>query len=298
MSERTPNLFVIGAMKSGTTYLAAQLNAHPAIFICSPEEPSYFVDPQVLREVWPWMWQHQYWRSRENYLALFANAGDASVIGEASTNYTKLPRITGVAERIKCFNPGARFIYLMRDPVERAISHYWHMVRFHAECRSLRVAIEADAQYRDVGNYAVQLRPYIDLFGRDKIYCVTYEMLVLRPRETLQDIYGWLNVDRTVVPAGLERPLNATPPVVIQAKGRGVLQKIRTSDAWGRISPFIPSSVRAAGAALATRAVDRASVSRAEAVEFLRPIQRQQAAELARLIHRDFPEWRTLWRDD
>ena len=49
MTRRKPNLFLIGAMKSGTTYLRKLLKAHPDIFMCEPDEPSYFVDPRQLK---------------------------------------------------------------------------------------------------------------------------------------------------------------------------------------------------------------------------------------------------------
>ena len=61
-----PSLFVIGAMKSGTTYLRKLLAAHPAIFMCEPDEPSYFVDPAALRVLWPEMWRRRIWRDRKS----------------------------------------------------------------------------------------------------------------------------------------------------------------------------------------------------------------------------------------
>ena len=66
-----PNLFIIGAMKSGTTYLRKLLAAHPAIFMCEPDEPSYFVEPRELRKLWPDMWRQRIWQSEKRYLALF-----------------------------------------------------------------------------------------------------------------------------------------------------------------------------------------------------------------------------------
>jgi hypothetical protein len=105
MSTRKPNLFLIGAMKSGTTYLRKLLNAHPAIFMCDPDEPSYFVEPLQLRAIWPEMWTRGLWQSEQNYLRLFSSAGDAIILGEASTNYTKRPMVSGIAERIEAFNP-------------------------------------------------------------------------------------------------------------------------------------------------------------------------------------------------
>src|SRR5271170_4673027 len=147
MSHRKPDLFLIGAMKSGTTYLRKLLNAHPKIFMCEPDEPSYFVDPQQLKSIWIEMWERGFWKSEEHYLELFKSAGDATILGEASTNYTKRPLVTGIAEKIEAFNPRARFIYILRDPVARSLSHYWHMVRYHAEQRPIVEAIRRDSQF-------------------------------------------------------------------------------------------------------------------------------------------------------
>src|SRR5579863_331121 len=152
-------------MKSGTTYLADLLATHPSIFMCSPKEPCHFVHPEQLKFLWPGAWAKRYWANQEAYLSLFRTAGAAAVIGEASVYYTHLPLASGVPERIHQFCPYARFIYIMRDPVERTISHYWHRVRWHEEGRSSIEAVKNDPQYRDVSYYAMQLKPYLDLFG-------------------------------------------------------------------------------------------------------------------------------------
>jgi hypothetical protein len=60
-----PNLFIIGAMKSGTTFLWSLLASHPSIYLCRPKEPSYFVEPTQLRELQPWLWQQGYWQNQE-----------------------------------------------------------------------------------------------------------------------------------------------------------------------------------------------------------------------------------------
>src|ERR1700722_12360620 len=108
--RRLPNLFVIGAMKSGTNYLRKLLGHHRAIFTTAVEEPSYFVDPVELKIIWPEMWARGYWRDEQNYLQLFAPAKDATILAETSTNYPKIPLVTGVAERLHAFNPDARLI--------------------------------------------------------------------------------------------------------------------------------------------------------------------------------------------
>jgi hypothetical protein len=117
-----PNLFIIGAMKSGTTYLWNLLSSHPSIFMCRPKEPSYFVEPGQLQKLSYGIWRQGYWKSEEAYLKLFRSAGIATILGEASSYYLHLPFASGVPERICQFNPDARLIYLMRDPIERTIS--------------------------------------------------------------------------------------------------------------------------------------------------------------------------------
>jgi hypothetical protein len=87
----------------------------PRIFMCHPEEPSYFVDPDQLRRIYPEIWDLGYWRSEDNYLKLFESAPNADIIGESSTNYTKRPLIRNVPEKIGKFNPSAKLIYIMRS---------------------------------------------------------------------------------------------------------------------------------------------------------------------------------------
>ena len=298
MIMRRPNLFLIGAMKSGTTYLSKLLGAHPSIFMCRPEEPSYFVDPRQLEKLWPYMWDQGFWRSQEHYLRLFELAGDATILGEASTNYTKLPLVSGVPARIKEFNPNARFIYIMRDPTERTISHYWHMVRYNAEYRPILSAIKADAQFLDVSYYAMQLAPYLECFGRDRVHVQTYEQIVHNPLETMRTLFGWLGVGASLADESqFDQPENVTPGVVSGAIGFGVLQRLRQSRPFRAITPHVPLPIRRLARRLTTRDICRQSVDTSEVLRFLRPIQRTQTEELARLLGREFPEWTTLYGD-
>jgi hypothetical protein len=294
--QRKPNLFLIGAMKSGTTYLKKLLAAHPAIFMCRPEEPSYFVDPRQLRALWPEAWDCGFWRSEENYLRLFQAAPDVVLLGEASTSYTKRPLVSGIPERIRSFNPDARFIYLMRDPVERTISHYWHMVRFNAERRPILKAVRSEPQYLDVSYYAMQVRPYLDLFGPERVAVLTFEQLTATPVPTMRLLYGWLGLDGSTADiSGFEEAENVTPEVLHMASGYGVLRRLRQSRPLRYLMPSLPPIVRQLSLRLATKPVQWRSVATTDAVDFLRPIQRQQTEELMQLLGRDFPEWTTLY---
>ncbi len=102
-------------MKSGTTSLHSYLATHPQIFMSLNKEPEYFAKQEVFKgEDW--------------YLSLFRSAAGIQIVGESSTTYARLPYFPGVPDRIAKFNPEARFIYVMRDPVERSISQYWFRV--------------------------------------------------------------------------------------------------------------------------------------------------------------------------
>jgi len=296
MTRRKPNLFLIGAMKAGTHYLRKLLKAHTNIFMCEPDEPSYFVDPRHLRRIYPEMWQRGFWRSEERYLELFRPAGDAPLLGEASTSYTKLPLAPGVAERIAAFNPDARFIYLLRDPVERAISHYWHMVQHHTERRPIADAFKSDAQFVAFSHYAMQLRPYLERFGRDRIAVVIHERLIADPAGVMRGVYEWLDVDASAAdPLGFAEPENVGPEMVSMAAWGGVPRRLRQAP-WlqGAIERLPPPAHRMLHR-LTTREVGRRAADATEAVAFLRPQQLRQTEELAQLLGCSFPEWTTVY---
>jgi hypothetical protein len=289
-----PNLFLVGAMKSATTYLSDLLREHPAIFMSSPKEPCHFVDGRVLRKAWPHMWGLGYWRSVDQYLGLFARAGDAKVIGEASTTYSQAPMFSGVPQRILELSPEARFIYVMRDPVERTISHYWHRVRYWGERRWLDTAIRVDPQYVDTSHYAMQLAVYLRHASRERIYVVTYEALLADSGRQLQDIYAWLGVDPAFRPRSLDIPTNVMPTVVEQVRGGGVLDRFRRSRLYGTFDQHVPRAIRRLGSQLAVRRVIPSEVPVKAIKDYLRSVQREQVSELCRLLNRTFPEWRTF----
>jgi hypothetical protein len=294
---RRPNLFVIGAMKSGSRFLRRLLDLHPAIYMARPEEPSYFVPQEQLHALWPSMWDRGYWRCEEAYLRLFEPAGDVPLLGEASTNYSKIPLATGVPERIARFAPDARFVYVMRDPVERTMSHYWHMVRFQGEHRPMLAALQADPGYLAVSHYAMQLAPYLALFGRERLFTLTYEELTQQTESTIRRVYAWLGVDPMVELApGYDASENATPTEVLQyfALG-GLVQRLRWSRQIRWLVPHMSSKLRAAAKLILSETVRRDTIDTSAAIAFLRSAQQPQTVELSAMLGRDFPEWMALW---
>jgi hypothetical protein len=290
-----PNLFIIGAMKSGTTFLCSLLASHPSIFLSRPKEPSYFIDPTQLRELQPWLWEQGYWRSEEVYLDLFQSAHASPIVGEASVYYTHLPLASGVAERISRFNPDARLIYVMRDPIARTISHYWHRVRYNKESRPILHAIKNDPQYRDVSNYKMQLLPYLKAFKRDQLGLLTFEELINNTDQTVRSIFRWLNVDSSVELPPVP-PQNVTPESIdLSPAWWDTTSRLKNNGSFiDAAIDYIPTSIRQISRRMLVQHINRSRVDVDEVARYLRPLQQRQTEELAQLIGRDFPEWRLL----
>jgi hypothetical protein len=265
-------------MKSGTSSLHAYLAAHPQIFMCPEKEPEFFAKEAI--------WS----RGEEWYLQLFAGAKTEPIIGESSTVYSKFPKFRGVPERIAKFNPEARFIYVMRDPIERTISQYWFRVRYCGERRDMLTAVREVPQLTDLSNYAMQLAPYFHRFGADRVATLTFEELSTDAAVVLRRLFAWLGVDASFVPPNLHVKENVTPEIIMLAK-KGLLSRI------GRVlKPLIPPAVFSAAKTRLQRfdCIPRTSASVNEVIEFLRPIQKEQVVKLEQMVGCRFPEWVTL----
>lgn len=290
-----PNFLIIGAMKSGTTSLHNYLVAHPDVFMSTPKEPCGFVDPEQLTSVWPSMAERGYCKSEENYLDLFKDAGQYRIRGESSTLYTKLPQLTGCAERIRAFDPKMRLLYIMRDPVERTISHYWHEFKNLEEEREILDAIQSDSVYRDVSHYSLQLKHFFEYFPREQIFTLTFEEMKQDLDGVLRRIFCWLEIDPDLVSVDGSKKFHQTKDVIATPKGFGLLYKFRYSGLWNALGGYCPPAIRRLGRKLSDKNVDRKQVDLAPVKEYLRPIQREQTKALAGLLGREFPEWKTLY---
>jgi hypothetical protein len=281
----SPNLFLVGSMKCGTTSLHSYLGAHPQIFMTEDEwkEPAYFVESLN--------WS----KGEEWYRGLFADAGDALYLGESSTDYTKFPHYEGVAERIARFAPDARILYLVRDPVERSISHYWWEVQWSAEGRDMLTAVRSRDIIRDVSYYALQLRQFVPHFGRERILVLSTEELSRAPEETLTRIYHWLGVDEAFVPTNLHERHNVSPKNVPKVIGSKVLSHAHGTVLWKAAKRVVPATLRQRAIRALSRPVPRDERRLKETIDYLRPIQQAQTAELAEMLGRPFPEWTTLY---
>ncbi|MEA5612322.1 sulfotransferase family protein, partial [Nodularia spumigena] len=170
MPESKPHFVIIGAMKCATTTLHDQLALQPGVFMSEPKEPNFFSDEVVWGRGLGW------------YQGLFADAGEGDLCGESSTHYTKLPTHPFAAERLFEHLPHARLVYVMRDPIDRLVSHYIHEWSRREIDVPIDEAVRRHAELIDYSRYAMQLAPWIERFRVDRVLPVFFERLTRDPQ--------------------------------------------------------------------------------------------------------------------
>jgi hypothetical protein len=175
-----PDFLIIGAMKCGTSTLQAQLAAQPGIFMTTPKEPNFFSDDDVFA------------KGRDWYEHLFVNAAPGDLKGEASTHYTKLPTHPNALPRMAALLKTPRLIYLIRNPVDRAVSHYIHEWSLDAMSGDIEAAFAAHPELISYGCYGQQIAPYVAAFGAENIFLSSLEAMTREPQALLTRVGRFL----------------------------------------------------------------------------------------------------------
>ena len=173
MYRKFSNFIIIGAMKSATSTLHNQLAAQPGIFMSTPKEPNFFSDDAVYAQGLDW------------YHGLFSEAEEGDLCGESSTHYTKLPDYPHTIERLKEAVQSPRLIYVMRDPIDRLISHYMHQWSEGIICCDINQAIDRYPELINYSCYGMQIKPYLEAFGKDAVLPIFFDALKSAPDQTL-----------------------------------------------------------------------------------------------------------------
>ncbi len=182
---RFPDFLIIGAMKAGTTSLYRDLLENPAIYMPDVKEPNSLCRDQVLEA-----------DGLAEYAALFEAARPSQKCGEASTTYTKLPDRTGAAERArKVIGPNLRVIYIVREPVARIISHHYHSYVTGLFGPNIDEEIHRQPSLLNYTKYAMQVTPWIELFGHENVMIVKFEEYVARRREVVAKVSEFIGVE-------------------------------------------------------------------------------------------------------
>ena len=202
---RKPDFFIVGAPKCGTTAMNDYLKQHPDIFIPDVKELQFFgTDLDLVR---PEM-------SREEYLSHFCSARNEKRIGEASVLYLCSER---AAQEIKEFNPLAKIIIMLRNPVDMIYALHSQLVyNGNEDITDFQAALDAEDDrrrglriphsatvikvlfYQEMAEYSRQIKRYLDVFGKDQVHIIIYDDFKQDTAKVYRQALEFLQVDPNV----------------------------------------------------------------------------------------------------
>ena len=211
-----PDFFIAGAQKSGTTAISSILNHHPKIFVSIPKEPMFFCRDDVSLHSCFFIersreWLHFDWEKNKDallarYENLFHKESPDVLCGESSTTYMPSKR---VPERISSLRPDAKIIFILRNPVDRACSAYWHYVHKGVISRTLRNQLRFDGcGILSMGLYKEYIEHYLKFFPREQLYFEVFEEVISDKQNCINRILQFLNVEGEVDIATLTEKTN------------------------------------------------------------------------------------------
>ncbi len=225
-SKGLPRFIIIGAQKSGTSSLHHILSCHEQVFIPSGEVFFFDVDdveqhPDFFARSSSHPRDRDLEANLETYLAwyrgFFARAGEDQLIGEDSTTYlasTKAPA------RIARMLPEVKLIALLRDPVRRAYSHYWHWVTTGRVSESFEKVLRTRPRVLlDRGKYDLHLERYGAFFGQDRLRVVIFDDFIGAQDRVISDLCSYLGLEGTVDLSSIDAHRNAARPP-LSTRGR------------------------------------------------------------------------------
>jgi hypothetical protein len=207
---KAEHFFIVGAQRSGTTHLCHLLASHPDIEMATPfrPEPKFFLLDDLFANGLSYYEQ-----------TFFGRKPEARLRGEKTVSYMESDK---AARRIADCFPQGRIVFLLRDPIERAISHYWFSVENGVETLEMEEAFRREEgengerwhrlsmspfSYLRRGCYVRDIVRYEGLFGRERLHILLYEDLV-RDRAAFGGLCRWLGVSDRVSPEAPARDLN------------------------------------------------------------------------------------------
>ncbi len=199
---------IVGAMKAATTSLYSYLKQHPDIFMPEIKEPKFFnnlakdqsfkLEGKGLKKI----------TTFQQYYSLFKNAKNQTAIGEASPSYLFDKEC---ASLIHTHLPKVKIIIVLRQPIDRAYSHFLHAKRADKErISSFELAFTEKERrekkkrtphyYKEKGYYTEQVKRYYELFPEENIKIILFEELTNSPTKVSQEIFQFLNIDSSFCP--------------------------------------------------------------------------------------------------
>jgi hypothetical protein len=293
-----PNTFLIGAQKCATTSIYDWASQHPEI--CAPisvKDYEYFI-------------REEYY-SDKDLLSSFYNKiyNNEKIIFQGSVHYIYFKE---ALQRIKDANSEAKFVLILRNPSERAISAYNYAVKFNYENLPIEEAFKIENErietgdirtlseltYKTHGLYFKQIDEFLKIFKRSQLHIMLYEDITENPNKVVKELFKFLEVDESFVPEF--RTLNNTGKIKnkwLQKIGFGdspvrnfiirkVLRVFLSEDKWARLRFFVIH------ANTKNTNTNYDSLISSELKKELNDFFRQDIENLEKLLKRDLTTWK------
>ena len=233
----SPNTFVVGAPKCGTTSLYMFFKEHPDVFVPKEKELHFFSFPEVADTYY----KVPFVTTLEEYFSYYYGAEGFKVTADVSPSYLFNENS---AKRIYDFNPEARIIVLLRNPVERAISHYLMDCQIGYQTAPLKNFLTRTdenrryfKEYIEMGFFSGQLRRYFDIFPRNQILVILSDEMQIDEGAVIEKLCRFLGIRRL----GLSmRKQN----VFVGLPRNEWVYRIRNNDFLMRIASVFPSALK------------------------------------------------------
>jgi hypothetical protein len=189
----TPNFIIAGASKAGTGWLRQCLIEHPDVYI--PEGPTidYF--------------SRNFGKERSWYLSHFRAARNRQRVGEKSTSYIISKN---VPERIYKLDPDIDLYFVLRDPIQRAYSHYKMLLRAGKVSKNVDDVLSKDSSLVKEGLYNKNINRFSEHFDNENIYIFFFDDLVQNNRKFVKNVFTSLGVRNDFLPSIVDSKYNTT----------------------------------------------------------------------------------------
>lgn len=227
-----PDFLVIGAQKCGTTTLFADLASHPSVKMTRDKECAVLVDADVSSGPGDW-YRRQLPPSLNSELTF----------GDVTTSYSMRDSHPEVVKNAMQLGESLKIIYIVRDPLERIVSHHHHDFSLGKCSADINRAVSLDARFLEHSKYWYQLSPWIEAFGAHSVFVVQFEEYTTRRQESFDRLTDFLGLERFTL-VSPDRILNSSQSKVVSTP---TWSQFITSGIYRRIvRPILPVRVRQA----------------------------------------------------
>lgn len=254
---------IIGAMKSATTTLYALLAEHPGVVMadrltpeCIGKEPGYFSRDErfALGEAW--------------YAQHFSHF-DGVLVGEGSTCYSRRIPFPDAAPRLAAFAPGAKLIYVLRHPADRAIAHYRHEMRrlFSKDVPipDFETYCSQDPAVLSASEYDLEIEHLSRWFPREQLLLLRFEDLISDQASVLGVVQRWLGLEPiAAAPVWANKSIDGVRYQVVKSR----LRKITSNPVLKATGRVLPGAVKESARAFLTKKIESTAAIEHEVQHF------------------------------